>query len=83
MVNQSKNTNVKIQLGNTKNKSKSTIKTNKDNQMKKISYILTTLAILYGAFVLHSLWNSFTTVEEIEETFIEVENEIDINNTVN
>jgi hypothetical protein len=51
--------------------------------MKKFSYILTTLAILYGAFVLHSLWKSFTTIEKIEETFIEVENEIDINNTVN
>jgi len=51
--------------------------------MKLISYVITTLAILYGAFVLHSLWNSFTTIEEIEKTFIEVENEIDINNTVN
>ena len=41
--------------------------------MKTVSYVITTLAILYGAFVLHSLWNSFTTIEEIEETFIEVE----------
>jgi len=54
-------------------KSKSIIKTNKDNQMKTVSYVITTLAILYGAFVLHSLWNSFGIIKEIEETFIEVE----------
>ena len=51
--------------------------------MKLISYVITTLAILYGAFVLHTIWDRFTTIEEIEETFIEVENEIDINNTIN
>ena len=43
--------------------------------MKTVSYVITTLAILYGAFVLHSLWNSFGIIKEIEETFIEVENE--------
>lgn len=41
--------------------------------MKKVSYVLITLAILYGAFLIYSLWNSFTTIEEIEETFIEIE----------
>lgn len=55
--------------------------------MKKFSYVITTLAILYGAFVLYSLWKSFTTIEKIEETFteeiVEVENETIINNTVN
>jgi len=53
-------------------KDKSIIKTNKDNQMKEfIPTIILTLVVLYVLFVGYSLWNSFTTIEKIEEIFIE------------
>ena len=54
-------------------KSKSIIKTNKDNQMKYLPHIIVVLVSLYIGVLVYSLWNSFTTIEEIEETFIEVE----------
>ena len=36
-----------------------------------IPTIILTLVVLYVLFVGYSLWNSFTTIEKIEEIFIE------------
>ena len=41
--------------------------------MKYLPHIIVVLVSLYIGVLVYSLLNSFTTIEEIEETFIEVE----------